>query len=295
MMTTIRPYAADDLPRLTAVHNQIDPERLFTPAEMAAFLADAHCWLALDGREIVGYAAVMPAPSLPGDSDLHGGVLPAHRRRGIGGQLLQTVLAELTAVGLSRTSGVVDELDAPLAHFLLAHGFALDHEEVTLVWTPPPAFAPPSWPDGFALRRYPLAAALTHFRALYEAAFRPHPWYQPYETAELSQILQGDGRSPDEIVFLEHEGQPVGFIWAQPLGLGDWQIEPVVIHPEHQGRGLGKRLLQAGLLEASAQGVSEVAIALWRDNGAAYYLYQQVGFAENGRCYYLTFSVKREG
>jgi ribosomal protein S18 acetylase RimI-like enzyme len=57
----------------------------------------------------------------------------------------------------------------------------------------------------------------------------------------------------------------VGCIWAQPLGLGDWQIEPVAIHPDYQRRGLGKRLLQAGLLEASAQGVSEVAIALWRD------------------------------
>jgi ribosomal protein S18 acetylase RimI-like enzyme len=294
MMTTIRPYAAADLPRLTAVHNQIDPERPFTPAEMAAFLAGAHCWLALDGREIVGYAAVTPAPGLPGDSDLHGGVLPAHRRRGIGGQLLQTVLAELTAVGLSRTSGVVDELDAPLAHFLLAHGFSQDHEEVTLVWKPPPAFTSPRWPDGSALNRYPLAAAITHFRSLYEAAFQPHRWYQPYETAELSHILQGNGRSPDEIIFLEHEGRPVGFIWAQPQGLGDWQIEPVAIHPDYQRRGWGQRLLQAGLLEASAQGVSQVTITLWRENQAAYHLYQQVGFVEDGRRYYLTFSVKSE-
>jgi mycothiol synthase len=292
MTVQIHLYQPDDLPRLTALHNQIDPERPFTPAEMAAFLHDSHCWLAQDDQNIVGYAAVTPAPGLPGDSDLRGGVLPAYRRRGIGGKLLQAALNGLTAVGLNRTSGAVDELDSPLAQFLTKQGFTLDHEEATLLWTPPPAFAPPRWPDGFALTRYPLATAVTHFRALYEASFHPHRWYQPYETAELTAILQEDGRSPDELIFLEHEGRPVGSIWAQPLGFGDWQIEPVAIHPDYQRRGLGRALLQAGLLEASAQGVSEVVIALWRDNKAAYRLYQQVGFVEDGRRYYLTCSVR---
>jgi hypothetical protein len=172
-MTTIRPYAAADLPRLTAVHNQIDPERPFTPAEMAAFLADAHCWLALDGREHSGLRG------------RHARARPARRQRPARRRFARSPAARdwgpaapggiggLTAVGLSRTSGVVDELDSPLAQFLLAHGFSQDHEEVTLVWTPPPAFAPPRWPDGFALNRYPLAAAMTHFRSLYEAAFNP--------------------------------------------------------------------------------------------------------------------------
>jgi GNAT superfamily N-acetyltransferase len=285
----IRPYRPDDLLALTAVQEQIEPERPLTPSELAAFLTNAHCWLICMGMEIAGYAAVVPAPGLPGDSDLQWGVIPAFSE--LGSDLLEFVLRELPAIGLRQTSCIVDDLESPTAQFLGAHGFTLDHEEVTLLWTPPPTFAPPVWPPGFSLNVYPLTAVIAHFRQLYEAGFSSRPWYQPYDAAELRGALAADGRSPGEIIFLEHDKGPMGCIWIQPIGPGEWQIEPLIIHPNYQGQGLGRLLLQAGLLEASAQGVSEVSITLWRTNEVAHHLYRQVGFVEDGRCFYLTYAA----
>ena len=50
----------------------------------------------------------------------------------------------------------------------------------------------------------------------------------------------------------------------------------------YRGRGLGERLLRAGLAAAKAQGFERVALTVYAKNPAAVALYRKVGFTLEG-------------
>lgn len=52
---------------------------------------------------------------------------------------------------------------------------------------------------------------------------------------------------------------------------------------EHRGRGLGRKLVEAALAAAKAQGVERVELEVFASNAAAVTLYRKMGFREEGR------------
>ncbi|MBD0422063.1 GNAT family N-acetyltransferase [Streptomyces sp. NPDC052309] len=80
-------------------------------------------------------------------------------------------------------------------------------------------------------------------------------------------------------VVLHHEGEPIGM--GRIIGDGGtaFQIVDICVHPAHQGRGLGTRIMAAltGELERRAPATAYVSLIA---DGPARFLYQKFGFAD---------------
>lgn len=91
----------------------------------------------------------------------------------------------------------------------------------------------------------------------------------------------------------ERAGAPVGYIGLGPAvgmevtggpppGPGDVRITGLYILPAHQGRGLGRALLRAGLAYPYVAGARRVLLSVWAKNPRALALYRAHGFREAG-------------
>ncbi|WP_101391587.1 GNAT family N-acetyltransferase [Streptomyces sp. TLI_146] len=80
-------------------------------------------------------------------------------------------------------------------------------------------------------------------------------------------------------VVLYYEGEPIGM--GRIIGDGGtaFQVVDMCVHPAHQGRGLGKRIMTAltGELERRAPATAYVSLIA---DGPARFLYEQFGFAD---------------
>ncbi len=74
--------------------------------------------------------------------------------------------------------------------------------------------------------------------------------------------------------------EPAGFILCQATPQ-QWEILTVCVHPSHQRRGIGERLLREALRATSATH-SNLFLDVAADNLAALGLYAKCGFAQNG-------------
>ena len=80
-------------------------------------------------------------------------------------------------------------------------------------------------------------------------------------------------------VVLQHEGEPVGM--GRIIGDGGtaFQIVDMCVHPAHQGRGLGRRIMAALTEELDRRAPATAYVSLIAD-GPARFLYEKFGFAD---------------
>ncbi|MEU0424542.1 GNAT family N-acetyltransferase [Streptomyces canus] len=80
-------------------------------------------------------------------------------------------------------------------------------------------------------------------------------------------------------VVLHHEGKPIGM--GRIIGDGGtaFQIVDVCVHPAHQGRGLGRRIMAALTEELERRAPATAYVSLIAD-GPARFLYEKFGFAD---------------
>ncbi|MGV0096618.1 GNAT family N-acetyltransferase [Streptomyces californicus] len=121
----------------------------------------------------------------------------------------------------------------------------------------------------------------------------------PYEVSEgvpsveVFRRLRTDaglsGKAPEAVaialpntwygVILRHEGEPIGM--GRIIGDGGtaFQIVDICVHPAHQGRGLGKRIMAALTEELERRAPATAYVSLIAD-GPARFLYEKFGFAD---------------
>ncbi|WP_420036788.1 GNAT family N-acetyltransferase [Streptomyces sp. cg28] len=80
-------------------------------------------------------------------------------------------------------------------------------------------------------------------------------------------------------VLLRHRGEPIGM--GRIIGDGGtaFQIVDICVHPDHQGRGLGRRIMEALTEELERRAPSSAYVSLIAD-GPAKFLYEKFGFVE---------------
>ena len=284
----IRPAGPEDAAALFILHAAIaeaDAGQLlgWTQIMEERLETGGRAWVIGRGRQLAGYAAADPVPGLAGVYDLSGGIVPAQQRRGLGTRLLRGVQAAGREASIGQLSCRVERLDEPAAEFLLARDFVVEHEECLLesadLGSLPPV--PSGRPD--ELRVYAAERAVGEFCRVYEAAFGDMAWSQPYSEAEVAAMLA----RPEDLLFLEIDGAPVGVVWSELLPDGRGRVEPLGIVPAARGQGHGRRLLLAALHDLRERGARPVEIGLWRQNTVALNLYKSLGFLEVDHWYYL--------
>jgi ribosomal-protein-alanine N-acetyltransferase len=80
----------------------------------------------------------------------------------------------------------------------------------------------------------------------------------------------------------DDEGAVLGYFIAMP-GVGELHLLNLSVAPEHQGRGLGRALLEAVVAEARALPAARLLLEVREGNERARRLYAARGFAEVGR------------
>jgi ribosomal protein S18 acetylase RimI-like enzyme len=80
-------------------------------------------------------------------------------------------------------------------------------------------------------------------------------------------------------VVLHHEGEPIGM--GRIIGDGGtaFQVVDICVHPAHQERGLGKRVMAALVGELERRAPATAYVSLIAD-GPARFLYEKFGFAD---------------
>jgi len=116
-----------------------------------------------------------------------------------------------------------------------------------------------------------------HVVALERDLFPDDPWSAEQFWSELARV-------PESRWFAVHEGDAgidgyVGLMAVPPEG----DVQTIGVAPSAQGRGLGRRLLDALLVEAERRGCTQVFLEVREGNAAALRLYEAAGFAVEGR------------
>ncbi|WP_427816293.1 mycothiol synthase [Janibacter sp. G1551] len=231
---------------------------------------------------LVGYAQV----AADGSAELV--VAPAHRRRGHGRALAQTVLTD-TPDARFWAHG-----DLPAARALAADlGLEVVRElhRMARPLTPEDAAAP-TFPDGYRLRTFVPGQDEDDWIALNAAAFADHPEQGSVDRAGLAERMAQPWFDSAGFFLLEDVRGPdgprlAGFHWTKvdpaerashDSSLGAGEVYVVGVHPDHQGRGLAGPLTAAGTSHLARAGLGEVVLYVDGDNTRALATYRRAGF-----------------
>lgn len=92
---------------------------------------------------------------------------------------------------------------------------------------------------------------------------------------------------PTDVLVAVESGQLVGYVTVQqtirlPSHAHVLQVNGLAVHPEHQGRGIGRLLVEAAKRDALRRGARKLSLRVFAPNTAARRLYESSGFAEEG-------------
>jgi ribosomal protein S18 acetylase RimI-like enzyme len=164
-------------------------------------------------------------------------VLQEARRRGIGSRLLLEAEAAVAGPRIDVTARQ-DEPAAP--PFLASHGYEKALETWVMQIELGDETPPPSWPEGMAPRTFLLDDAVA-VKDLLDAAYAGEPDFVDRPFAEWKSFMLGDPSFDPESWFLVQA--PDGSLAAAALNWREGFLKDLVVHPDQQGRGLGKALL----------------------------------------------------
>jgi ribosomal protein S18 acetylase RimI-like enzyme len=129
---------------------------------------------------------------------------------------------------------------------------------------------------------------------LYEGVFwRAHPDKPSFEEGLAypevkKQLARWGERAGDAAIIATIDSVPVGASWYRywtaddPVGGFVDEATPVLaiaVHPDHRGRGIGKRLIRRVIKHASRRSIPQISLSVSKDNRALH-LYRQLEFRE---------------
>jgi mycothiol synthase len=226
------------------------PERLYLVAEE-------------DGR-VVGLGSAGPSQS-PERTALAVRVLPTHRRRGLGSELLEQLLEHAAGLEPEWVSGMVSEDDVPSLSWAEKRGFEEYGRQIELSRELGPAEPPPSPPAGIELAelddRY-----LDGAYAVWVEGFPDMPVSPQAQAPSYDEWLEEEVPGPVTFVALEN-GDVVGAaaLLSRVDGLAEHGLTSVL--RSHRERGIATALKQALIHWASANGYTE--LTTWTQDGNA--------------------------
>jgi mycothiol synthase len=228
-----------------------EPERLYLVAEM-------------DGS-IVGAGFAGPSQSA-GRIALAVRVLPEHRRRGIGSELYEGVMAHAQASEPDWVSGMVEEDDLESIDWTQRRGFEEYGRQVELSRMLDGREPPPTPPAGIEIR----ALHDDHVAGAYAVAVECYPdmpTATPIPAAGFEHWRDEELRGPVAFVALDG-GEVIGYAALLDLADGVAEHGLTAVRQEYRGRGIATALKRALIHWAAEHGYRE--LTTWtQDRNAA--------------------------
>ena len=246
--------------------------------------AKADCLLASLDNTLVGYTLLNWELPL-GCVVLEGGVLPRHRRSGVGGALFAWAKERGRIAGVAVARAPSPEADDALAGFLQRQGFHAVRLHEILHWVGA-SLPEPQLPPGMVSRRFRTGDEASLVEAQ-NAAFEGQWGFSPNSVEQISYAVQMSRTTPEGVALLMDGDDVAAYCSTQTVGEPPEIAGSVAMlgaHPRYQGLGLGRAALLAGMRLLLDRGVKTIELTVDAENDAAKSLYKTVGFQRvNGR------------
>ena len=151
---------------------------------------------------------------------------------------------------------------------------------------PLPLAGTPRWPDGITVRPFVVGQDDAEWLAVNRVAFAADPDQGTWTEAELREREAAPWFDPSGFLLAHHPDGPLaGFCWTkvhppepppEPHALGE--IYVIGVAPDHQGTGLGRALVVAGLASLHDRGLNVGMLYVDAHNTPAVSLYRALGF-----------------
>lgn len=246
--------------------------------------AETDCLLAsLDG-ELIGYTLLNW--ELPiGCVVLEGDVLPEREREGVRGELFEWAKKQGRRRGAAAARAAAAEANAELTGFLERQGFRPVRLHEILHWSGG-SLPAPALPRGIASRRF-RAGDEASLAEAQNAAFRGQWGFSPNTVEQIAYAVGMSRTTPEGVALLLDGDDVAAYCLTQTVGQAPEMAGSVFMlgaHPRHQGLGLGRAALLAGMHLLLDRGVKTIELTVDAENEAARQLYESVGFQRvNGR------------
>ena len=220
--------------------------------------------VALEGDEVVGLGFCGPSQS-PERTAIVVCVLPEHRRRGIGSELLDRVVAHAAQLGRPQISGMVFEDDPDSIAWVTNRGFEESQRQVELSREVGPREAEPNPPDGIELVELDESRHEEAYEVWAEC-YPDMPVSPPIPAPTYEEWLDEEVSGPVTFLALD-AGRVVGAaaLMERVDGLAEHGLTAVL--RSHRGRGIATALKQALIHWAGEHGFRE--LTTWTQDGNA--------------------------
>ena len=287
---SIKNFEWSDLPEWTALVNDLDGTSgacIETPVDYKRLLlsqpsvdAEENCFVAEVSGECAGMARVSPEP-LIGRAVAEIAVLPKHRRRGVGRQLLDKVIERAGVLGLPPLHIQVSVHSRGGRFLLEDSGFYAVRRYWRLTAESDGIEVPPM-PPHYSIRPFELGRDEETLTELQNDAFGQSWGFSPNTVEQIAARVRLRPWEADGILLLDGGGGEVcGYNWAHrpcesnsPSGV----IGMTGVHPDHRRRGLGRVIVTAGMAYLREKGASVVRLEVDHSNKPARELYLSLGF-----------------
>jgi mycothiol synthase len=240
-----------------------------------------------DAVDLLGYAqADRGSADEPPSAELV--VDPHHRREGVGRSLLEAVL------DLDASTRVWAHGDLEAARTLAAAAGLVAvrelHKMARPLTTDDAADGAAALPTGYTARAFRPGRDEEAWLATNAAAFAHHPEQGRMTLADLQERMDQGWFDPAGFLLVAAADDPDGvaaFHWTkvdpEQRATSDpeataGEVYVVGVHPDHQGRGLGRPVTALGLAHLARLGLPEVVLYVDGDNTAALRTYTGLGF-----------------
>lgn len=198
-------------------------------------------------------------------------VHPQRRGRGIGTRLVRDVLGR----GLADTFWAFG--DSPSARAVASKTGLVATRRLLFMGRPLGPVSPSEPPPGVVLRPFSDADAADIVR-VNAAAFASHPEQGRLTLADFHTLAAQPWFDPDGLIVATIDGRIAGFHWTKRHDATTGEVYVLAVHPDAEGRGLGRALLEAGLTHLRDLGMTNVTLYVEAKSHRVVAMYEAAGF-----------------
>jgi mycothiol synthase len=289
VIRNFRPGDFDSYVQLNAEAEELAPTgRCISPQALAQWLhrpnhfPERDMFIAEAAGKVVGYTDVGSELGI-GRAVLDCLVHPKHRRKGLATELFHYASRRARESGARVVHVNVPEDNVAAKALLSKLGFRFVRRFLELRRELSEAQLPDAEQGDLAIR-HPQPGEEDRLTQIQNRSFAGTWAYNPNTAEEIAYRLGLIGCSPEDVILILQEDQPIGYCWtAMNPGEGaadrkKGRILMLGVDPDCRGKGIGRRALLAGLAHLMSKGVEAAELTVDSENAAACALYESSGF-----------------
>jgi len=289
----IRNYRCSDFDNYVQLHMEttnldrsgrsISKQRLAEDLGHPSFQPENDLFVAEHGGSIIGYAALFLEAAIK-RAILECMIHPLHRKKGIATKLIRRAIRYAEEAESKVVQVSLSEINLPARNLAQRLGFKFIRHFHELKLALNNIRLPGLEPSEYIIRSLEPDEAdkLTHIQ---NHAFADSWGFNPNTLEEIAYRINLSSCSPENIMMAYLKNHPIGYCWTRIMieekpaaGSMKGEIHMLGVDPDYRKKGIGRKVLLAGLADLKNKGVTTVELTADGEDPVALGLYQSVGF-----------------